>query len=236
MKKFIFLFILLTMLPIRSHALTYITDAGFYNCTVNTGSLNIRSGPGTSYKIVKTVSKGTELRALGRINGWYLVQTSDNVFGMVSGWYITPKTNTTTNTNQEQNTVTSTQLTEDEQTILDLVNKARREAGLNELKVDTQMMNVARLKSQDMEDNNYFSHTSPTYGSPFDMLKSFGVAYKTAGENIAGHSTAENAFNAWMNSPGHKANILGANYNYTGIGIVSSNRYGKMFTQMFVGR
>jgi len=97
-------------------------------------------------------------------------------------------------------------------------------------------VNVARLKSQDMEDNNYFSHTSPTYGSPFDMLKSFGVSYKSAGENIAGHSTAENAFNAWMKSPGHKANILNANYNYTGIGIITSNRYGKMFTQMFVGR
>ena len=232
MKKILFTFLLLALIPVNSHALTYITDAGFYNCMVHANYLNVRSGPGTNYNVVKTVKKGTELRALGRINGWYLVQTSDNVFGMVSGWHISPKVATT---NQE-NAVTSSDLTKDEQTILDLVNKARREAGLTELKVDTQMMNVARLKSQDMEDNNYFSHTSPTYGSPCDMLTSFGVSYKTAGENIAGHSTAENAFNAWMNSPGHKANILNSNYNYTGIGIVSSNRYGKMFTQMFVGR
>jgi len=238
MKKIIFLLMMLVVFPIQSYALTYITDAGFYNCTVHATSLNIRSGPGTGYKVVKTVPKGTELRALGRINGWYLVQTSDNNFGMVNGWYISPKTNSNTDQQQSNNnqTTTTAELTKDEQTILTLVNKARKEAGLSELKVDTQMMNVARLKSQDMEDNNYFSHTSPTYGSPFEMLKNFGVSYKTAGENIAGHSTAENAFNAWMNSPGHKANILGANYNYTGIGIVSSNRYGKMFTQMFVGR
>ena len=235
MKKFLYVFLLLTILPINSQALTYITDAGFYNCTVNASSLNIRSGPGTNYKIVKTVNKGTHLRALGRINGWYLVQTSDNDFGMVSGWYVTPKATENTSSNTNIST-SSSQLNEDEQTILDLVNKVRREAGLVELKVDTQMVNVARLKSQDMEDNNYFSHTSPTYGTPFEMLKSFGVSYKTAGENIAGHSTAENAFNAWMNSSGHKANILNSNYNYTGIGIVSSNRYGKMFTQMFVGR
>lgn len=236
MKKILFVFMMFLLFPIRSHALTYITDAGFYNCIVHATSLNIRSGPGTSYKIVKTVSKGTELRALGKINGWYLVQTQDNVFGMVSGWHISTKSNTTGNGQNSNTNTTNTTLSEDEQTILNLVNKARREAGLNELKVDTQMMNVAKLKSQDMADNNYFSHTSPTYGSPFDMLKRFGVFYKTAGENIAGHSTAENAFNAWMNSAGHKANILGANYNYTGIGIVSSNKYGKLFTQMFVGR
>ena len=85
-------------------------------------------------------------------------------------------------------------------------------------------------------DNNYFSHNSPTYGSPFDMLKSFGISYNSAGENIAGHSTAEKAFEAWMNSPGHKANILNSSYNYTGIGVVTSSKYGKIFTQMFVGR
>lgn len=232
MKKILFIFLSLALIPINSYALTYITDAGFYNCMVHANYLNIRSGPGTNYNIVKTVKQGTELRALGKINGWYLVQTSDNVFGMVNGWHISPKA---TNMNQE-NTATSSELTKDEQTILNLVNNARREAGLNELKVDNQMMNVARLKSRDMEDNDYFAHTSPTYGTPFQMLTNFGVSYKTAGENIAGHSTAENAFNAWMNSAGHKANILNSNYNYTGIGIVSSNRYGKMFTQMFVGR
>ena len=87
-----------------------------------------------------------------------------------------------------------------------------------------------------MVDNNYFAHESPTYGSPFNMLKSFKISYKTAGENIAGNSSNQGAVNAWMNSSGHKANILNSSYNYTGIGVVSSNKYGKIYVQIFVGR
>ena len=96
--------------------------------------------------------------------------------------------------------------------------------------------NVARIKAQDMVNSGYFSHTSPTYGSPFDMLKSFKVSYRTAGENIAGNSTNTGAVNAWMNSEGHKANILNNSYNYTGIAVVSSPKYGKIYVQMFIGR
>lgn len=66
--------------------------------------------------------------------------------------------------------------------------------------VDDELQNIARIKAQDMVDNNYFSHTSPTYGSPFNMMKNFGISYKTAGENIAGNSTNSGAVNAWMNS------------------------------------
>lgn len=87
-----------------------------------------------------------------------------------------------------------------------------------------------------MVDNNYFSHTSPTYGSPFDMMKSYGISYKTAGENIAGNSSNSGAVEAWMNSEGHKANILNSNYNYTGLAVVSSPKYGKIFVQMFIGK
>lgn len=213
-----------------SDASSTLTEAGFYKCKVHAEYLNIRSGPGSNYKIVSTVKKGTILKTLGKIYGWYLVQTDNDIFGMVNGWYITPITNTTTNNN------ITNQMEADEKIIFDLVNKARREAGLSELKSDSNIMKVAEVKSQDMVDNNYFSHNSPTYGSPFDMLKSFGISYNSAGENIAGHSTAEKAFEAWMNSPGHKANILNSSYNYTGIGVVTSSKYGKIFTQMFVGR
>ena len=87
-----------------------------------------------------------------------------------------------------------------------------------------------------MVDNNYFSHTSPTYGSPFDMLKSFKISYKSAAENIAANSSNSGAVNSWMNSSGHKANILNSSYNYTGIGVVSSSKYGKVFVQMFIGK
>ena len=126
--------------------------------------------------------------------------------------------------------------TADEQAMLNLVNKARADAGIGPLQFDAELLKVARLKAKDMVDNNYFSHQSPTYGSPFDMMKQFGINFKTAGENIAGNQTVDAAFKAWMNSPGHKANILNGNYNYTGIGIVSGSTYGKMFVQMFIGR
>lgn len=104
------------------------------------------------------------------------------------------------------------------------------------LKVDEEVQRVARIKAEDMAKNNYFSHTSPTYGSPFDMLRSFKISYKTAGENIAGNSSNSAAVNSWMNSSGHKANILNSSFNYTGIGVVSSSKYGKIYVQMFIGK
>lgn len=85
-----------------------------------------------------------------------------------------------------------------------------------------------------MVDNNYFSHDSPIYGSPFTMLKNFKISYKTAGENIAGNSSNSAAVKAWMNSSGHKANILNSSFNYTGLGVVKSNRYGKIYVQLFI--
>jgi len=153
----------------------------------------------------------------------------------VSGWYITPNTSSGSN-NTSNNTTTSTSLTADEQEVLRLVNQARTNAGLSKLTADSNITKVARIKAQDMVNNNYFSHNSPTYGTPFEMMKSFGISYKSAGENIAAHSTVEAAFNAWMNSSGHRANILNSSFNYTGIGVVSSPKYGKMLVQMFVGR
>lgn len=124
----------------------------------------------------------------------------------------------------------------DEKEVFDLINKQRTNNGLSALKVDAGVLKVARVKAQDMVDNNYFSHNSPTYGSPFDMLKSFKVTYKTAGENIAGNSSNSGAVIAWMNSSGHKANILNSSFNYTGIGVVKSSKYGKIFVQIFIGK
>ena len=104
------------------------------------------------------------------------------------------------------------------------------------LKVDEEVQRVARIKAEDMAKNNYFSHTSPTYGSPFNMLQSFKISYRTAGENIAGNSSNSEAVSAWMNSSGHKANILNSSFNYTGIGVVTSSKYGKIYVQMFIGK
>lgn len=126
-------------------------------------------------------------------------------------------------------------LTAEEQQMVNLVNQERESRGLQPLKANLELTEVARVKAQDMIDNNYFSHQSPTYGSPFDMMNHFGISYRTAGENLAGNQTVERAHQALMNSDGHRANILNANYTEVGIGIVDGGPYGKMFVQLFKG-
>ncbi|MFZ5632641.1 MAG: CAP domain-containing protein [Bacillota bacterium] len=126
-------------------------------------------------------------------------------------------------------------LSADEQKMLDLVNAARAEAGLRPLQADMALVKLARLKAQDMIKNNYFSHTSPTYGSPFDMMKGAGVTYRYAGENLAGAPAVDIAHTNLMKSPGHRANILKPNFTKSGIGVVNGGPYGKMFVQMFTG-
>lgn len=125
-------------------------------------------------------------------------------------------------------------LTADEQQMLNLVNQERRQRGLNELRIHEGLVKLARLKSQDMINLGYFAHQSPTYGSPFDMMRNAGIAYTYAGENLAGAPTVARAHTSLMNSPGHRANILNPNYTHVGIGIVNGGNYGKMFTQMFI--
>jgi len=144
-------------------------------------------------------------------------------------------TNTGGGNTGSQDTTTAS-LSADEKEVFDLINKQRTNNGLSALKVDSEVQRVARIKAQDMVDNNYFAHESPTYGTPFQMLNSFKVSYKTAGENIAGNSSNSAAVTAWMNSSGHKANILNGKYNYTGIGVVNSSKYGKVYVQMFIGK
>ncbi|WHH60883.1 CAP domain-containing protein [Petroclostridium sp. X23] len=130
----------------------------------------------------------------------------------------------------------STTLTSQEQEMLRLVNEARSQNGVAPLTIDMELTNVARIKSQDMIDNNYFSHNSPTYGSPFDMMKDFGIEYVRAGENIAGNQTVQKAHEALMNSPGHRKNILSPDFTHIGLGIKSGGSYGNMFTQMFISK
>lgn len=126
-------------------------------------------------------------------------------------------------------------LTAEEQQMLNLVNQERQSQGLQPLKANLELTKVARVKAKDMIANNYFSHQSPTYGSPFDMMKQFGISYRTAGENLAGNQTVQKAHTALMNSEGHRANILKPAFTEVGIGIVSGGPYGKMFVQMFKG-
>lgn len=118
------------------------------------------------------------------------------------------------------------------QQIVTLVNKERATAGLSPVSALESLNKVAAAKATDMRTNNYFSHTSPTYGSPFDMMATFGVTYRAAGENIAmGQRTPQEVMTAWMNSEGHRANILSANFNYIGVGF--DNNY---WVQEFIGK
>ena len=120
-----------------------------------------------------------------------------------------------------------------ESEVVRLVNDIRRQNGLSPLTQDWELSRVARYKSQDMRDKGYFSHTSPTYGSPFQMIRAFGLSYRTAGENIArGYSTPQAVVNGWMNSSGHRANILNASFTKIGVGYVANGHY---WTQMFIG-
>lgn len=221
----------------------------YYNVDFSTGlvtatELNVRSGPGTNYKIVATVKKNEYIRVFAGVGEWYIVQVEGDYIGAVNKKYIKaiyPNSNSSSNSNSSGNTgtggtQTSSNMNADEKEVFNLINKQRTNNGLQALKIDDEVQRVARIKAEDMVSNNYFSHTSSTYGSPFDMLKSFKISYKTAGENIAANSSNNGAVNSWMNSSGHKANILNSSFNYTGIGVVSSSKYGKIFVQMFVGK
>ncbi|MGJ9384475.1 CAP domain-containing protein [Salipaludibacillus sp. CF4.18] len=115
--------------------------------------------------------------------------------------------------------------------VVRLVNVERENRGLKPLSIRTELQNVAEAKSRDMINNNYFSHTSPTHGSPFEMLDAYGVQYRTAGENIAkGQRTPEAVVNAWMNSAGHRKNILSTSFTHIGVGY-----YKNAWTQLFTG-
>ena len=127
------------------------------------------------------------------------------------------------------------QYTSQEEEVLRLVNAERSKQGLKLLKMNWELSRIARLKSEDMAIKKYFDHQSPTYGSPFDMIKSFGIKYQTAGENIAmGQKTPAAVMTGWMNSPGHRANILNANFAELGIGIAKNSSGTLYWTQMFI--
>ncbi|AZK48131.1 CAP domain-containing protein [Paenibacillus lentus] len=116
--------------------------------------------------------------------------------------------------------------------VVDLVNKERAKAGLKPLATQADLANMAAVKAADMRKNGYFDHQSPTYGSPFDMMKQFGITYKYAGENIAkGQRSPAEVMNAWMNSEGHRKNIMSANF--TNIGVAYDNGY---WVQVFIGK
>lgn len=232
---------------------------------VTADNANVRTGCSSGAPVAETSNTNNTYDVVNPVADWYAVNLKNNQVGFIQKSDCTPvvvddKAPSGTNLSQgaspqstgpQQGTTTqgttktpqtpsaktnSTTMTSDEQQMVKLVNDARTQNGVPALKVDMQLTNVARIKAQDMIDNKYFSHYSPKYGSPFDMMKAFGIKYVKAGENIAGNSSVQNAFNSLMNSPGHRQNILSPDYTHIGIGIKSGGSYGKMFSQMFVSK
>lgn len=143
--------------------------------------------------------------------------------------------NTTENTNTDLN-ITENSINNYEQQVCDLVNKYRQENGLSKVILASDVSNMARVKAEDMASSNYFDHTSPTYGDPFEMMTTFGIDYKYAGENIAkGQKTPDAVMNAWMNSTGHRANILDKRFTELGVGYVQGGGT-TYWTQEFITR
>jgi uncharacterized YkwD family protein len=230
------------------------------NVKVTADNSNVRSGCSTNSPVVSTPAKNTTLDVVSQVSDWFAVKQPNNQIGFVHNQDAKPvvvegnaaknaantaggapqasQGNATASTAPKTPTAqtNSSTLTSQEQQMLNLINQARAQNNVAPLQADMQVTNVARIKAQDMIDNNYFSHNSPKYGSPFDMLKAFGINYVEAGENIAGNQTVQNAENALMNSPGHRQNILNPAYTHIGIGIKSGGPYGNMFSQMFVSK
>lgn len=229
-------------------------------CKITADQVPIRSGCSNNTGVLTTANKGSKLDVISKVADWYAVKLPNNDIGFVpqkqsmpvipdeikpgtpTNVANTPNTTpngTTTGTKQATPNTTQTNnnaLTTQEQEMLRLVNQARSQANVPPLQADMELTKMARIKSQDMIDNSYFSHNSPKYGSPFDMMKAFGIRYVHAGENIAGNQAVQAAHNALMNSPGHRKNILSTDYTHIGIGIRAGGQYGNMFSQEFISK
>lgn len=134
--------------------------------------------------------------------------------------------------NESENQIIA--ISDEEQEVLNLINEYRNENGLEDLTIDAKLQETAKIKAEDLVKNNYFSHTSPTLGTPFELMKSQGIRYKIAGENLAGNISSEKAVEAWINSKDHRENILEKKFHKTGIFVIESPVYGKIYVQLFM--
>jgi uncharacterized YkwD family protein len=229
-------------------------NADVKNIKITADKSNIKAGCSSTAPVVQSSGKDAKFDVISEVSDWYAIKLPENNIGFVPKTDCKPivvednKTNippedsvaavpqgTTAPKTPAAKTNSST-LTASEQEMLKLLNDSRIQNKLSPLMVDMELTNVARIKAQDMIDNNYFSHNSPKYGDPFAMMKSFGVKYLQAGENIAGNQSVQNAQNALMNSPGHRKNILSPNFTHIGLGIQKGGPYGNMFSQMFISK
>ena len=201
-----------------------------FSTTTKNEKINLRTGPGTNFSVVTTLSPSTNIQVIGKVNDWYLVVTPNNFVGLIRNDLLNLQEN---NESQNNNSATLPNTTD---TILTLINNERKNQGLPELIIDDLLNSTAQNKAIDMVAKSYFSHESPTYGSPFKMMQDAGIIYKTAGENIAGNQSVEKAVTSWLASQTHKQNLLSNAYNYIGIGLEKSDTYGYVIVVMFIGK
>ena len=219
-----------------------------YYATVNVSKAVVRSGPSTSYSYYYQLVKGAQVEVIGRIGNFSMIVSKNNLVGLIREDLLTKVTTSTSN--NTQNTTSNSNVTlnntpkistintylNEKNELFNLINNARKNAGVSLLQKDDSLYDAAQVKTDDMVNKNYFAHNSPTYGTPFELMRDLGISFKTAGENIAGNTSVKGAFDSWMNSTSHKANILSTNYNYIGIGISKSKTYGYVFSTMFIGK
>lgn len=198
------------------------TNVDKYYATANS-SVNIRGGAGTNFQIIGKLKQDEKVEVIGKIDNFLLIITENNSVGMVRDDLVSKVFN-----------ISESQIDDKVNELLNLINNEREKNGLIKLQILPRLQEIAMTKAEDMVKNNYFSHESPNYGNPFDMMKNFGITYKSAGENIAGNSSIEGAFNSWLLSENHKQNILSTAYNYIGIGISPSEKYGYIIVAMFI--
>ena len=118
--------------------------------------------------------------------------------------------------------------------VVEIVNEERRKVGLNPLAYDEQITYAATQRSYEMAEYQYFAHARPNGDSCFTVMDEYNVSWRMVGENIAsGYTTPEQVMTGWMNSQGHKENILTSGYTKIGVGI-AANSYGRLYwTQLF---
>lgn len=200
---------------------------------VTTDDAAIYPGVNKELPILTNIPKHQVFDVVGRTQDWYIVILADARVGCIEKSAVVPYIE---GKNVEKNKELIKALYPEEQLMLNLINGERSQAGLEPLKLDLELTELARLKSEDLIHYNYFSHYSPSYGSPFEMLERYHISYVFAGENLAGNKNVKKAHQELMNSATHRQNILNPAFTHVGIGMGKGGSYGNIFTQLYIGR
>ena len=184
--------------------------------------LNVRTGPGVTYPVITSVSKDTKLRILASLEDWLVVLLPDDSVGMVCGRYVNsyeqPAESKVYEGSGLEEDVTPPEISIPEDELLfSLVNEYRVFLGITTYKWDDRLNEAARIKALDMAENKYFGHNSPSYGTPFTMLKNLGIFYKTASENLACTADVQEAFEKMTRNLAHRTNLISKRYTNMGI-------------------